>query len=83
MQKVINVLALISFAVSAGVVGTGVYVVANKEAIKENIKEQITKGVKDSIGGALGGALTSGPADPVAGMDESGAVPIPAIPFGS
>ena len=26
--------------------------------------------------------FSGGPADPVAGMDESGAVPIPAVPFG-
>ena len=82
MQKVINVLALFSFAVSAGVVGAGAYVYFNQEAIKENVKEQIMEGVKDSIGGALGGALLSGPADPVAGMDESGAIPLPVVPFG-
>ena len=82
MQKVINVLALFSFAVSTAVVGGAVYVSVNKEAIKENIKEQIMEGVKDSIGGALGGALLSSPADPVAGMDESGAIPLPVLPFG-
>ena len=82
MQKVINVLALVSFAVSAGVVGAGAYVYLNQEAIKENIKEQVMEGVKDSLGGALGSALLSAPADPVAGMDETGAVPIPVLPFG-
>jgi hypothetical protein len=82
MQKVINVLALASFAVSAGVVGAGAYVYLNQEAIKENIKEQVIEGVKGSLGGALGGALLSAPADPVAGMDESGSVPLPVIPFG-
>ena len=83
MQKVINVLAVASFVVSAGVVGAGVYVAVNKEAIKENIKEQVIEGVKGSIGGALGGALLSSPADPVAGMDESGAISLPVLPFGS
>ena len=82
MQKLINVLALTSFVVSAGVVGAGAYVALNREAIKEQIKEQIVEGVKGSLGGALGSALLSGPADPVAGMDESGAVPLPAVPFG-
>ena len=83
MQKVINAFLHCSpLLVSTAVVGAAVYVSTNKEAIKENIKEQVIEGVKDSLGGALGGALLSGPADPVAGMDESGAVPIPTIPFG-
>ena len=41
MQKVINILAVSSFVVSAGVVGVGAYVALNREAIKEQIKEQI------------------------------------------
>jgi hypothetical protein len=83
MQKVINVLAVASFVVSAGVVGAASYVYLNQDEIKENIKEQVIEGVKGSLGGALGGALLSAPADPVAGMDESGAIPLPVIPFGS
>ena len=82
MQKVINVLALVSFAASASVVSAGAYVYLNQEAIKENIKEQVMEGVKGAIGGALGGALLSAPADPVAGMGETGAVPTPVLPFG-
>ncbi len=82
MQKVINVLALASFAVSAGVVGAGAYVYLNQDAIKAKVQEQVIEGVKGSLGGALGSALLSAPADPVAGMDESGAVSLPVIPFG-
>jgi hypothetical protein len=82
MQKVINILAVTSFIISTGVVGTGAYVYLNKDQIKENIKEQVMEGVKDSLGGALGSALLSGPADPVSGMDESGAIPLPVMPFG-
>lgn len=82
MQKVINVLAVTSFLVSGAVVGAGVYVYANQDAIKAQIEKEVTDAVKGSVGGALGRTLTGGPVDPVAGMDESGAVPIPAIPFG-
>lgn len=82
MQKVINVLAVASFVVSAGVVGATSYVYLNQEEIKENIKEQVIEGVKGSIGGALGRTLLGGAADPVAGMDESGAIPLPVLPFG-
>ena len=82
MQKLFNVLTIASFAVSAGVVSAGAYVYLNQDSIKEQIKEQIVEGVKGSMGGALGSALLSAPADPVAGMDESGAIPLPVVPFG-
>jgi len=78
MQKVINVLALASFAVSASVVGAGAYVYLNKDALIEKAKAEVGK----AIGSQLGSALLSGPAiDPVAGMDETGAVPLPVVPF--
>lgn len=82
MQKLINVLALASFAVSAAVVATASYVYVNQDSIKAEIEKQVTEGIKDAVGGGLGSALFSGPADPVEGMDETGAVPLPVIPFG-
>ena len=87
MQKVINALALVSFAVSASVVGAGAYVFINKDAIVEDIKEQAAS----MVGGALGATLFSGPApgdemlpdlpDPSI-VDETGAVSLPVVPFG-
>ena len=81
MQKVINLLALLSFAVSAGVVGAGAYVYLNKDALIEKAKEEVFAQMGEALGGQLGSTLLSGDADPVAGMDESGALPIPSIPF--
>ena len=81
MQKVINLLALLSFAVSAGIVGAGAYVYLNKDALIEKAKEEVFAQMGEALGGQLGQTLLSGDADPVAGMDESGALPIPAIPF--
>ena len=85
MQKLINVLALTSFAVSAAVVGSGVYVYANKDALIDQVKEE----AMGMVGGALGATLFSGPADDTLPdlpdpsiLDETGAVSIPAIPFG-
>ena len=43
MQKVINVLALASFAVSGSIVAGGAYVYLNKDAMIESAKERITK----------------------------------------
>ena len=52
MQKLINVLALASTAVSVAVVGTGAYVYVNKDAIIESVTEKAL----GSFGGGLGGA---------------------------
>ena len=59
MQKIINVLALASTAVSVAVVGTGVYVYVNKDAIIESVTEKALGG----LGGSLGGDLPVGTPD--------------------
>ena len=58
MQKLINVLALASTAVSVAVVGTGAYVYVNKDAIIESVTEKALGSVLGGLGGggALGGA---------------------------
>ena len=58
MQKLINVLALTSFAVSASIVGAGAYVYLNKEALTEKVKERVAAAIGTAIGEQLGGALT-------------------------
>ena len=54
MQKVINVLALTSFAVSAAVVGSVAYVAMNQESIKGQIGDQIGDMIGEAVGGAVG-----------------------------
>ena len=57
MQKIINVLALASAAVSLAVVGTVGYVYVQRDAIIEDIKEKAMESVMGGAGlGALGGA---------------------------
>ena len=73
MQKLINVLALASFAVSAGVVGAGAYVYLNREAITDNIKSQIMEGVSGAISEQLGDLGNLG----------GGGLPAPSSPAGS
>jgi hypothetical protein len=79
MQKIINVLALASFAVSAAVVAGGAYVYKNKDAIVDNVKSQVvdaaTSGVTDALPGVLGGS-NAGSGSPV-----PLALPTPALPF--
>ena len=53
MQKIINVLALASAAVSVAVVGTGAYVYVNKDSIIESITEKAIGGIGGGIGGDL------------------------------
>ena len=82
-QKVINVLAIASFAVSGAVVIGGVSVYVNRNAIIDNIKSQALEAVLGGSGG-LGGALGGGASDalPVGSndlmMDAPQAAPIAA-----
>ena len=55
MQKIINVFAVASFAVSSAIAVSGVYVYVNRDSIIDGIKSQVMGGIG---GGALGGALT-------------------------
>tara|TARA_R100001480_G_scaffold90803_1_gene97391 strand:+ start:275 stop:523 length:249 start_codon:yes stop_codon:yes gene_type:complete len=57
MQKVINVLALTSFAVSASIVGGGAYVYLNKDALIESAKAAATKAATEAVAGALPGMI--------------------------
>ena len=59
MQKVINVLALVSFGVSAAVVAGGTYVYLNKDAIRDNVKDNVTKAATEAVTEALPGLLDS------------------------
>ena len=75
MQKVINVLAIASFAVSGAIVAGGAYVYLNKDAMIESAKERITKAATEAIAGALPGMLD-------AAMPEMPEVTGGAIPSG-
>ena len=79
MQKVINVLAVASFAVSSAIAASGVYVYVNRDSIIDGIKSQVMGG----IGGAAlgGGALTGDVGLPMATQPEA-AAPSTSIPSG-
>ena len=64
MQKIVNVLAIASFAVSSAVVIGGVTVYANRGKIIDNVKSQVMDSVAGALGPAIGGALpdVTGPA---------------------
>ena len=85
MQKVVNVLAVLSFVGTAGIVGGGTVVYLNKDSIVENIKSQVAAAAGEAISGALPGMLDS--AMPEIPNVTGGAIPAmpsttgPALPF--
>ncbi len=83
MQKLINVLAVASAAVSVAVVGTVGYVYVNREAIIEDVKEKAMDAVLGGAGGlgALGtGAGGLGSDLPIGTPDLAPATPQAASP---
>ena len=75
MQKVINVLAVLSFVGTAGIVGGGAAVYLNKDSIVDNIKSQVTSAAAEAITGQLPGMMDSA-------MPEMPSATGGAIPFG-
>ena len=74
MQKVINVLAVLSFLGTASIVGGGAYVYLNREAIAENAREKVAKAATEAITGALPGLIDNA-------MPEMPEVTGPAMPI--
>ena len=81
MQKVINVLAVLSFLGTAGIIGGGTVVYLRRDAIAERVKENVAKAATEAIAKALPAMMdaampelpeTTGPAVP--------ALP-PALPY--
>ena len=93
MQKLINVLALSAFLVSAATVGGGVYLYLNKNALMEKAKSQIVESITDVLPGALTGGLSGdlvpnptqllpSPSETIVPTPQyTKTSPIPAVPF--
>ena len=78
MQKIINVLALASTAVSVAVVGSGLYVYVNRASIIDGVKSQVMEAVTGSLGGAAGlggGSLPLGSNDLAPSTQPQASVP--------
>jgi hypothetical protein len=65
MQKLVNVVALLSGLVSLGVVGGGAYLFLNKDAMIEDIRvkatEEVTKVVTEALPGMVKSAMPTMP----------------------
>ena len=80
MQKVINVLAILSFVGTTSILATSGYVYWRKDAIAERVTENITKAATEAIANALPGMLDA--AMPELPSATGGAIPsTPVAPF--
>ena len=70
MQKIVNVLAIASSVVSLAVVGGGVYLYVQKDAIIESVTEKALGGL-GGLGGSLGGDLPIGTPDLVPSIPQA------------
>jgi hypothetical protein len=57
MQKLVNLIALLSGLVSLGIVGGGAYVYLNKDALLDSAKEKVAAAATEAIAGALPGMI--------------------------
>ena len=58
MQKVINVMAVLSFVGTAGIVGGGAYLYTQKDAISAQVMGKVAAAATEAISGALPGMLS-------------------------
>jgi len=67
MQKIINGIAILSGVVSLTVVGSGVFIYLQKDAIIDSVKEKVMSSVMPDIGSGISDAIpdTTGPAIPL------------------
>ena len=75
MRKILDAMTVVSFLVSATVVGGGVYLYTQKDALIERARERATEAVTEAVTGALSGALTGG-------LSSGGGIPTPSSPAG-
>ena len=63
MQKIINLLAVLSFVGTAGIIGGGTYIFLQKDAIIDRLKKQVTEAAVEGVSGALPGLIDAAMAE--------------------
>ena len=83
MQKVINILALTSFATSVALIAGSGYALLKRDALIESAKEQVTKEVTKAVTEALPGMVKSAmPSMPSATGDVMTKTNVPSVTGG-
>jgi hypothetical protein len=77
MQKLINLIALLSGLVSLSVVGGGAYLYLNKDTLVEDARVKVTKAVTEAVTEALPGLVK----DAMPEMPKMPTQTGPALPF--
>jgi len=81
MQKLINVIALLSGLTSAALIGGSAYVLLNKDVLIEDVRakvtETVTNTVKEALPGMLEGKLPKLPKVTGPAVPETTGLPIP------
>ena len=81
MQKIINVLAVASFALSGAIAASGVYVYVNRDSIIDGIKSQVMGGIGGAaLGGSLGGGALTGDVGLPIDTQPQASAPVPQSP---
>ena len=80
VKHIFNILAGSSFALSGGIIASGVYVYANREAIIDNVKAQVveaaTSAIQEQLPDMLDAALPSTDVGlPAPGGEAEGGIP--------
>jgi len=76
MQKLINVIALLSGLTSLAVIGGGVYLYKNADVLMEDARQKVTSAAVEAVCGALPGLID-------AAMPSMPEVTGPAVPLGN
>ena len=79
MQKVLNVLTIISFGAVTAATAAGVYVYTNRQAIIDNVKSEVTSMIMDRVQNMDLDLPAPAVSNPVAGSGE-GVIGIPVEP---
>ena len=86
MQKLVNVVALLSGLVSLGVVAGGAYLYLNKDTMIETARqkaiEEVTKTVTEALPGMIGGAMPKLPGA-TGGVIPGSAKSVPSVTGGA
>ena len=82
VQKIVNVIAIASGAVSVALVASGVFVYVNRDSIVDSIKSQAIEAVSGSLGGGLGGDLPVGAPDLATPTNPQASAPVPSAGLG-
>ena len=76
MQKLINVVALLSGLTSLGLIGGGVYLYTQKDALVEGAITKVTEAAVSAVSGALPGMLDGAMPE----MPDITGGPVPGVP---